>query len=163
MISQARVFVNKSVRWLPGVSMKIPPCVLHDLNMIAGDLLGDTKSHHHHSISVIIVVVSIIIITAITPVLYHCIASQQFCCSYYEFDRPVLVTSDVDILQQITIKQFSKFHSRKVSHKTLHQIQNYRKTSYISRTLVGNKIADNSDVVGASPVGTAPTTSSFST
>ena len=40
---------------------------------------------------------------------------------------------------------------------------NYRKTSNISRTLVGNKIADHSDVVGASPVGAAPTTSSFST
>ena len=33
----------------------------------------------------------------------------------------------------------------------------------ISRTLVGNKIVDYSDVVGASPVGAAPTTSSFST
>ena len=40
---------------------------------------------------------------------------------------------------------------------------NYRKTPNISRTLVGNKIVDNSDVVGASPVGAAPTTSSFST
>ena len=40
---------------------------------------------------------------------------------------------------------------------------NYRKTSNISRILVGNKIVDNSDVVGASPVGAAPTTSSFST
>ena len=40
---------------------------------------------------------------------------------------------------------------------------NYRETSNISRTLVGNKIVDNSDVVGASPVGAAPTTSSFST
>ena len=39
----------------------------------------------------------------------------------------------------------------------------YRKTSNISRTLVGNKIVDNSDVVGISPVGAAPTTSSFST
>ena len=36
-------------------------------------------------------------------------------------------------------------------------------TSLIRRTLVGNKIVDHSDVVGASPVGTAPTTSSFST
>ena len=34
-------------------------------------------------------------------------------------------------------------------------------TTYI--TLVGNKIVDNSDVIGASPVGVAPTTSSFST
>ena len=39
----------------------------------------------------------------------------------------------------------------------------YRQTSNISRTLVGNKIVDNSDVVEASPVGAAPTTSSFST
>ena len=30
------------------------------------------------------------------------------------------------------------------------------------RTLVGNKIVDYLDVVGASPVGAAPTTSSFS-
>ena len=39
----------------------------------------------------------------------------------------------------------------------------YPQTSNISRTLVGNKIVDHSDVVGASPVGAAPTTSSFST
>ena len=43
------------------------------------------------------------------------------------------------------------------------KINTYRKTSNISRTLVGSKIVDNSDVVGASPVGAAPTTSSFST
>ena len=42
-------------------------------------------------------------------------------------------------------------------------LNTYRKTSGISRTLVGNKIIDNSDVVGASPVGAAPTTSSYST
>ena len=39
----------------------------------------------------------------------------------------------------------------------------YRKVSNIRRTLVGNKIVDHSDVVGTSPVGVAPTTSSFST
>ena len=40
---------------------------------------------------------------------------------------------------------------------------NYRKTSNISRTIAGNNIVDHSDVVGVSPVGAAPTTSSFST
>ena len=40
---------------------------------------------------------------------------------------------------------------------------NYRKVSNISRTLVGNKIVDHSDVVGAAPAVAAPTTSSFST
>ena len=39
----------------------------------------------------------------------------------------------------------------------------YCQTSNISRTGVGNKIADHSDVAGASPVGAAPTTSSFQT
>ena len=49
----------------------------------------------------------------------------------------------------------------------------YRQVSNVRRTLVGNKIVDHSDVVGAapthsdvvgaSPVGAAPTTSSFST
>ena len=34
---------------------------------------------------------------------------------------------------------------------------------YYKGTLVGNKIVDHSDAVGASPVGAAPTTSSFST
>ena len=40
---------------------------------------------------------------------------------------------------------------------------NYRKTSNIRRTLVNNKIVDHSDVVGATPVGAASTTSSFLT
>ena len=39
----------------------------------------------------------------------------------------------------------------------------YRQVSNIRRNLVGNKIVDHSDGVGASPVGAAPTTSSFST
>ena len=43
------------------------------------------------------------------------------------------------------------------------RIQMYRQNSNISRTFVGNIIVDHSDVVGASPVGAAPTASSFST
>ena len=39
----------------------------------------------------------------------------------------------------------------------------YHQTSNISDTLVGYKIVDHSDVVGASPVVAAPTTSVFST
>ena len=46
---------------------------------------------------------------------------------------------------------------------TKSRMQIYRKVSNIRRTLVDNKIVDHSDVVGASPVGAAPTTSSFST
>ena len=42
-------------------------------------------------------------------------------------------------------------------------VETYRQVSNIRRTLVSNKIVDHSDVVGASPVGAAATTSSFST
>ena len=38
-----------------------------------------------------------------------------------------------------------------------------RQVSNTRHALVGINIADHSDVVGASPVGAAPTTSSFST
>ena len=41
-------------------------------------------------------------------------------------------------------------------------MEKYRKISNISCTLVDNKIVDHSDVVGVSPVGAAPTASSFS-
>ena len=37
----------------------------------------------------------------------------------------------------------------------------YRQTSNISHVLVGNNIVDQADVVRESPVGAAPTTSSF--
>ena len=42
-------------------------------------------------------------------------------------------------------------------------LMTYRKVSNIRCTLVGNKIVEHSDVVGAPPVGAAPTPSSFST
>ena len=52
-----------------------------------------------------------------------------------------------------------------ICHKHLSRawICNYCKTSNISYSLVGIKNVDHSDVVGASPAGAAPTTSSFST
>ena len=39
----------------------------------------------------------------------------------------------------------------------------YRQISNFRRSLIGNKIVDHSDVVGASPVGAVPTTAAFST
>ena len=39
----------------------------------------------------------------------------------------------------------------------------YRQSSNIKHTLLGNKIVDHWDVVGALPVGAAPITSAFST
>ena len=47
--------------------------------------------------------------------------------------------------------------------KYILQINYYCQTSKISHTLVGNKVVDHSNVVGASPVTAAPITSLFST
>ena len=51
----------------------------------------------------------------------------------------------------------SKVHWADVGPAYQHQISNIR------HILVRNKLVDHSDVVGPSPVGVAPTTSSFST
>ena len=42
-------------------------------------------------------------------------------------------------------------------------VSKYHQTSDVRRILVGNKIVHHSDVVGASPIGAAPTTSQFLT
>ena len=59
---------------------------------------------------------------------------------------------------------FSKTNNRSyhgIGLANWHGKRNYRKTSNISLTFVGNKIFDHSDVVGASPVSAAPTTYIF--
>ena len=57
-----------------------------------------------------------------------------------------------------TDKPLRQYSNYMVSlHITYHQASNVR------RTVVNNTIVDHSNVVGASPVGVAPTTSSFST
>ena len=55
---------------------------------------------------------------------------------------------------------------RLISHSQIAEVwieDVYRQVSNIKHTLIGNKIVDHSDVFGASSVGAAPTTSSFST
>ena len=51
----------------------------------------------------------------------------------------------------------------KVIYTCIYTMYIYYQTSNISHTLVGNKIVDHSDVLGAALRGTYPTTSSFST
>ena len=92
---------------------------------------------------------------------------------YYSISVPLPFFSFLNVLKKL--QTISKLSNRRLSNPN-HDIKipigyldgipmcpYYRKTSNISRTLVGNKIVDHSDVVGASPVGAAPTTSSFST
>ena len=88
-------------------------------------------------------------------------------------DYSISIAKALEILQSCTKPSISSFWRSSFFLKlTGYQISNsrdntgyhyYRKVSNIRRTLVGYKIVDHSDVVGASPVGAAPTTSSFST
>ena len=66
---------------------------------------------------------------------------------------------------QLMIARITSFCDNMHVSKTKESVAHvkYRQVSNIRRTSVGNKIVDNSDVVGASPVGAAPTTSSLST
>ena len=77
----------------------------------------------------------------------------------------VVITNIIIIIIIIDIHWFSESttHTFKFDLLNLWTKNNYRQVSNIRRTLVGNKIFDHSGVVGASPVGVAPTTSSFST
>ena len=76
------------------------------------------------------------------------------CGNYYQSHKCLYITQNT---LQLYI-QTSQAHKRWQQPITV-----YRKTSNIRRTSVGNKIIDHSNVVGTSPVGAAPTTSSFST
>ena len=68
------------------------------------------------------------------------------------------------MLSVLTLMVCNNYDIHAVSEGLYPQNTNmYHPIFNISHTLVGSKIVDHSDVVGASPVGAAPTTSSFST
>ena len=64
------------------------------------------------------------------------------------------MASEIELNAVFNIGRPNEYHQPKTK---------YYQTSNISRTLVGIKIVDHADVVEASPVGAAPTASSFST
>ena len=77
-------------------------------------------------------------------------------------DKPLSEPMVVRFLAHICITHVPILVTQ-VSHNSYRPSDTYRQVSNIRRTLVGIKIVDNSDVVGASPVGAVPTTSSLST
>ena len=76
------------------------------------------------------------------------------------FTDPQLA-SEVDFLEKSPFPCWQKFIVQQLP-LIMYNI-GYHQASNISCTSVGNKIVDHSEVVGASPVDAAPTTSSFST
>ena len=90
----------------------------------------------------------------------HCFFYTHIrCCKYHAFYQRMVI-----------IFAINSGWCNPWSHYSPHEINNhcdkkfkYRKTTNIRLTLVSNIIVDHSDVVGASPVGAVPTTSSFST
>ena len=94
-------------------------------------------------------------------------------CSYCVLDRPVFEWNQVLLHPELT-PWWSFLFADGAYHKKPHCPTHpqhfkvvydftYRQTCNINHTFVGNDIGDHSDVVGASPVGIAPSTSSFST
>ena len=89
-------------------------------------------------------------------------------CNFGKFARNLLISRQATmswIMSDWLVRWYICSSVRRV-HATLTSQadeKEYRKISNIRHTLVGNKIVDHSDVVGAWPVCAAPTTSSFST
>ena len=88
----------------------------------------------------------------ISVYLFNYILSQFSICKAYIQNSIITI---ITLILQPSLVQLS-------SVITLSLPQNSQ-ISNISCTFIGNKICDHSDVVGASPVGVAPTTPSFST
>ena len=74
------------------------------------------------------------------------------------------VMKTIDVLRSHEIYPHPEEHCSEVCRtrgKDVLDKSYYRETSNLRCTLIGIKIVDHSDLVGALPVGTAPTTSSF--
>ena len=100
------------------------------------------------------------------------------CCPFFQevvlrFENQGDTTTHLEELKRENDKQIARlneekeklqveFEEMKYSGEAKLSRYDYREISNIRHTLVGNKIVDNSDV-NKSPVGPAPTTSSFST
>ena len=77
----------------------------------------------------------------------------------------IIIMIMIMMMMIIIIQRQQKMNRYRVEYKRYINTANviYRQTSNIRHTSAGKQIIDHSDVVGASPVGAAPTTSSFST
>ena len=72
-------------------------------------------------------------------------------------------TNDIRATKQITVNQYTYFSDILRREKRHISRQCVPSNPLYETHLVGNKSVDHFDVVGASPVGAAPTRSSFST
>ena len=91
------------------------------------------------------------------------LAVYSFFCIHPSWNGLYLYTQDLINIFLYECLEFFPLQIESVGDLNLLKSIDYCQVSNIRRTLVGNKIVDHSDVVGASPVGAAPTTSSFST
>ena len=84
---------------------------------------------------------------------------------YSKSNKPIFTNSHGTIWHgSLDHSEYNSFWPSNAIWHNVHQwISDYHQNSYISHTLVGIIIVNHSDVIGASPVVAAPTTSSFST
>ena len=101
----------------------------------------------------------------------HCVSSYLYngiyytgkMASFYWISHLAITSTSVDLSWYISE---TLWHLPEVMLQEIIMIpitKTYRQVSNIRHTIVGNSIADHSDVVGATPVGAAPIASSFST
>ena len=125
------------------------------------------RTHYNYLTRVMHVITILILNTSINMILknvYHYLRQKYFetgrkswsCRRFYHCCWPLTEQYNFDTRTLFV-------NSGKDERACSTPIYRYRKTSNISRTLIGNKTADPSDVVIASPVDATPTTSSFST
>ena len=91
---------------------------------------------------------------------------SRYCCQIhaaFNFIAKLLFFPTSHVVIRLLFPDIVILASYLMDHSNLIINISYSHISNISGTLVGNNIVDHSDVVGASPVGAAPTTSSFST
>ena len=83
---------------------------------------------------------------------------DPYLCTWFIFGTVIDTTMNMKALESLGPQQV-KFQGLKQILEGRSIETNYHQTSNTGCTLVGNKIVDHSDVVGASPVGAAPATS----
>ena len=150
--------------------------MLFTVDMKHGDFLsffvGDFLSHLYYSFELIQCINQINTWWFIAPnIEFHVTSEVRKSAKFsYVFCINILVYITLCGLGSLLLTSFSfevwEWISNFISRFTGHVVicphwESYRQASNISCIFVGNKIVDHSDVVGAAPVGAAPTTSSF--
>ena len=95
--------------------------------------------------------------------LFHQATNHLFCQGFNDLTTPIPLQLKLPNRNTYISYADNWKWSLKIDPFLIQAAVSYCQTSNVSHTLIGNKTVDYSDVIGSSPVGAAPTTSSIST